>query len=59
MKLRSLLVAVVLACLGCGAGALPKPPQVDPSEQWIQAGKKIDFAVAQTKTMIQIGRAHV
>jgi len=56
MRLRSLLLALVLACLGCGAGALPKPPQVDPSEQWIQAGKKIDFAVAQTKTMIQRAR---
>jgi tetratricopeptide (TPR) repeat protein len=57
MKPRSLVAAALLAsCLGCGAGALPKPPQVDPTEQWVRAGAKIDFAISETKTMIQRAR---
>jgi tetratricopeptide (TPR) repeat protein len=53
------LAPIALAALllsGCGAPALIKPPQFDQSEQWIQAGRKVDFAVTQTKVMIQ--RAH-
>src|ERR1700722_8183430 len=54
-KLAPVALAAVFT-LGCGAGALVKPPHVDPTEEWIQAGKKVDFAVTQTKVMIQ--RAH-
>ncbi len=57
MRLRPLITsALLLSCLGCGAGALPKPPQVDPTEQWMRAGAKIDFAVGETKAMIQRAR---
>ena len=48
------LAAVLLS--GCGASSLVKPPVFDQSEQWIQAGRKVDFAVTETKIMIQ--RAH-
>jgi tetratricopeptide (TPR) repeat protein len=50
------LLAVTASALGCSAGVITKPPVVDPTEQWIQEGKKIDFAVAQTKAMIQRAR---
>jgi tetratricopeptide (TPR) repeat protein len=54
MKGRGLVVALALAlaALGCGGGALTKV-KVDPTEQWIQAGKKVDFAIDDTKIMIQ------
>lgn len=55
--MKQLLLIVVLGALaaGCGTGAIVKV-KVDPTEQWIQAGKKVDFAISQTKEMIQ--RAH-
>jgi cellulose synthase operon protein C len=57
MRAQGLVVAVALAVaalggLGCGGGALAKI-KVDPTEQWISAGKKVDFAIADTKIMIQ------
>ena len=54
MRLRAFALAALLASSGCAAGTLAKPPQVDPTEQWISAGKKVDFAVNQTKAMIQL-----
>lgn len=59
MRTRPLVVVLLLSALGCGPGVLAKPPVVDPTEQWIQAGKKVDFAVAQTKAMIQRARGTV
>jgi len=56
MKARTLLCALAICCFGCGSAALQKPPRVDPAEQWILAGRKIDFAVSQTKSMIQRAR---
>jgi tetratricopeptide (TPR) repeat protein len=59
MRARSLLLALALSALStaaCGGGAIGKPPVVDPTEQWISAGKKVEFAITQTKTMIQRAR---
>jgi tetratricopeptide (TPR) repeat protein len=56
MKARILLCTLVVSCFGCGSSVLQKPPHVDPAEQWILAGRKIDFAVSQTKSMIQRAR---
>ena len=56
MKRRLVSLALALSAMGCGVGTITKPPPVDPTEQWIQAGKKVDFAVAQTKAMIQRAR---
>jgi cellulose synthase operon protein C len=61
MKARTLLLLLLvlgLGLCGCGAGTLGKPPQVDPAEQWIQAGKKVDFALTETKAMIQRARGN-
>jgi tetratricopeptide (TPR) repeat protein len=33
-----------------------RPPPVDPALQWVQAGRKVDFAITQTKSMIQKAR---
>lgn len=54
MKGRGLLavLAFAVAALGCGGVTLTKV-KVDPTEQWIQAGKKVDFAIEDTKIMIQ------
>ncbi len=56
MKVRLLLCTLALSCFGCGSAVLQKPPHVDPAEQWVLAGRKIDFAVSQTKSMIQRAR---
>jgi hypothetical protein len=32
------------------------PPPSDPTTQWVQAGRKVDFAITQTKSMIQKAR---
>jgi len=55
MNRKAFVFALALPLFGCAGGALVKVP-VDPTEQWIQAGKKVDFAITQTKEMIQ--RAH-
>lgn len=56
--MRRGLVAGALAVLlaACGGPSVVKAPEVDPNEQWVQAGKKIDFAIAETKVMIQRAR---
>jgi cellulose synthase operon protein C len=56
--LRTLALALVLvmSSVGCGGGPPAKPPVVDPTEQWVAAGKKVEFAITQTKTMIQRAR---
>jgi tetratricopeptide (TPR) repeat protein/Flp pilus assembly protein TadD len=60
MKLRTfalaLLISALVSVLGCAGGPPSKPPTVDPTEQWISAGKKVEFAITQTKTMIQRAR---
>jgi tetratricopeptide (TPR) repeat protein/thioredoxin-like negative regulator of GroEL len=56
MKLRALWLALLISVLGCAGGPPTKPPTVDPTEQWISAGKKVEFAITQTKTMIQRAR---
>lgn len=56
MRAKHLVAVLSLVLVGCGGPALVKPPKVDPTEQWIQAGKKIDFAIAETKVMIQRAR---
>ena len=53
MRARLSLALATVVCLGCGASTLPKPPIVDPTEQWALAEKKVDFAVSRTKVMIQ------
>jgi tetratricopeptide (TPR) repeat protein len=53
MRARLSLALATVVCLGCGSGALPKPPVVDPTEQWTLAEKKVDYAVSRTKVMIQ------
>jgi tetratricopeptide (TPR) repeat protein len=58
MTARVLLILLVLGAFGCGAGVLEKPPKVDPAEQWIQSGKKVDFAITETKAMIQRARGN-
>jgi tetratricopeptide (TPR) repeat protein/Tfp pilus assembly protein PilF len=50
------VVSLLLFAVACGAPPLAKPPQVDPTEQWVQAGKKVDFAITETKVMIQRAR---
>ncbi len=52
-KISLAVLAFLLA--GCAVGPVVKV-NVDPTEQWLRAGKKVDFAVAKTKEMIQ--RAH-
>jgi tetratricopeptide (TPR) repeat protein len=54
---RTLVVgAFAILLAACGGPAVTKQPQVAPYEQWVLAGKKIDFAIAETKGMIQRAR---
>src|SRR5664279_1395509 len=57
--IRHILVAAgFLAIVGWGCASTPplKPPPSDPTTQWVQAGRKVDFAITQTKSMIQKAR---
>ena len=42
--------------VGCASTPPIKPPTSDPTTQWVQAGRKVDFAITQTKSMIQKAR---
>ena len=55
---RRLLVPAALAGLlfGCASSPPLKPPPSDPGTQWVLAGRKVDFAITQTKVMIQKAR---
>ena len=50
-----LLLGAITWC-ACASGPPLKPPPTDPSIQWVQAGRKVDFAIIQTKSMIQKAR---
>jgi cellulose synthase operon protein C len=57
MKFHRLIqTASVLTLLGCASAPPLKPPPSDPTTQWVQAGRKVDFAIGQTKSMIQKAR---
>ncbi|HEX7597465.1 MAG TPA: tetratricopeptide repeat protein, partial [Polyangia bacterium] len=57
MTRQRLLGVVLLGTLaGCVSGPPLKPPPIDPTLQWVQAGRKVDFAITQTKSMIQKAR---
>lgn len=53
---RLLQLAGILALVGCASAPPLKPPPSDPTTQWVQAGRKVDFAIGQTKSMIQKAR---
>jgi cellulose synthase operon protein C len=53
---RVLVLVGLLALAGCASTPPIKPPPSDPATQWIQAGRKVDFAIMQTKSMIQKAR---
>ena len=55
---RRVLLSVALTGLLCGCASAPplRPPPADPTTQWVQAGRKVDFAITQTKVMIQKAR---
>jgi cellulose synthase operon protein C len=53
-RLLSLVFCGVLA--GCASAPPLHPPPADPALQWVQAGRKVDFAITQTKAMIQKAR---
>ena len=53
---RFLIAAGLFALVGCASSPPIKPPPSDPTTQWVQAGRKVDFAVTQTKSMIQKAR---
>jgi tetratricopeptide (TPR) repeat protein len=42
--------------VGCASTPPINPPASDPTTQWVQAGRKVDFAITQTKSMIQKAR---
>ena len=42
--------------LGCASAPPLRPPPADPTTQWVLAGRKVDFAITQTKVMIQKAR---
>ena len=50
------IAAGLLALVGCAFTPPIKPPPSDPATQWVQAGRKVDFAITQTKSMIQKAR---
>jgi tetratricopeptide (TPR) repeat protein len=50
------MTLVVGALFGCASAPMPKAPPPDPTTEWVQAGRKVDFAIAQTKAMIQKAR---
>jgi tetratricopeptide (TPR) repeat protein len=50
------VAAGFLALVGCASTPPIKPPPSDPTTQWVQAGRKVDFAITQTKSMIQKAR---
>ena len=57
MMRQGLIVAACLfTLLGCASAPPLKPPPSDPATQWVQAGRKVDFAILQTKSMIQKAR---
>ena len=45
-----LVAATLLAFAGCASAPPLKPPPSDPTTQWVQAGRKVDFAITQTKS---------
>src|SRR5512138_1291903 len=53
---RLLLACAATALLGCAYTPPLRPPVADPATQWVQAGRKVDFAITQTKSMIQKAR---
>jgi cellulose synthase operon protein C len=53
---RILIAAGLLTLVGCASSPPIKPPPSDPTTQWVQAGRKVDFAITQTKSMIQKAR---
>jgi len=55
---RALFLSAALIGLLWGCAATPplRPPPADPSTQWVLAGRKVDFAITQTKIMIQKAR---
>ena len=56
IRKRLLIAAGLIALVGCASTPPLKPPPSDPTTQWVQAGRKIDFAITQTKSMIQKAR---
>ena len=54
--LAGCLVAACLAAAGCAGGPPARPPAVDPLFPFVQGAKKVDYAIAQTKAMIQRSR---
>jgi hypothetical protein len=44
------------AALGCASAPPLGRRPADPTTQWVQAGRKVDFAITQTKVMIQKAR---
>jgi TolA-binding protein len=53
---RCRVVFAALALCACASSPPLKPPPSDPTTQWVQAGRKVDFAITQTKSMIQKAR---
>lgn len=57
MMCRRLLPLILCGALaGCASAPPLHPPPIDPALQWVQAGRKVDFAIVQTKAMIQKAR---
>ena len=56
IRARLMVLCLSGALLGCASGPPLKPAPVDPAAQWVQAGRKVDFAINQTKGMIQKAR---
>jgi tetratricopeptide (TPR) repeat protein len=50
------LIVTAWVGLGCATTAPLRPPPTDAATQWVQAGRKVDFAITQTKSMIQKAR---
>lgn len=53
---RWLAVVGLVLLVGCASAPPIHPPVADAATQWVQAGRKVDFAIAQTKSMIQKAR---
>lgn len=53
---RSLLLLATLTLSGCASTPPLRPPPTDAATEWVQAGRKVDFAITQTKSMIQKAR---
>jgi hypothetical protein len=47
-RLGVLFAAGLWAMVGCASTPPIKPPTSDPTTQWVQAGRKVDFDITQT-----------